>query len=137
MRRVFRGEKELFNALKERIIPDLKESEFAMSKYDCYSEKHQMDIELKCRYTHYDNLVIEKIKYEALMERAKVFGYRPVYINSTPEGVWAFRLDEIPEPSWSKRGMPKTTEFRNKNFVSKDVGYYDLSLGVDISDLLD
>jgi hypothetical protein len=136
MTRLFRGEKELFNEIKERIIPDLKESEFAMSKYDCYSEKHKIDIELKCRNTHYDNLVIEKIKYDALMERAKVFGNKPIYINSTPKGVWAFRLDEIPEPVWSKRNMPKTTEFRNKTFVSKDVGYYDLSLGVDISDLL-
>ncbi len=137
MRRLFRKEQELFDALKDRVINDLEKSEFTMSKYDCYSEKHGIDIELKCRYTHYDALVIEKIKYDALMERAKIFGFRPVYINSTPEGVWAFRLDELPEPSWSYRGMPKTTEFQNRNFVSKQVGYYDISSGVNISDLLD
>ena len=136
MRRLFRKEQELFDALKERVIDDLTKSEFTMSKYDCYSEKHGIDIELKCRYTHYDDLVIEKIKYDALMERAKIFGFRPVYINSTPEGVWAFRLDELPEPKWSFKGMPKTTEFQNRNFVSKQVGYYKISSGVDISDLL-
>ena len=136
MSRLFRKEVELFEALKESMIPDLKESEFAMSKYDCYSERHKIDIELKCRYTHYENLLIEKIKYDALMERSKIFGYRPVYINSTPDGVWVFRIDDIPEPAWSKRGMPKTTEFKNRNFIPKDVGYYNISLGVNISDLL-
>lgn len=136
MRPPFRKEQELFDALKDRVIKDLTKSEFTMSKYDCYSEKHGMDIELKCRYTHYDTLVIEKAKYDALMERASIFGFKPVYINSTPEGVWVFKIDELPEPSWSNRSMPKTTEFHNRNFVSKQVGYYDISLGVNISDSL-
>jgi hypothetical protein len=48
-------------------------------------------------------LVIEKIKYDALVARASMFGTVPVYINSTPVGVWSFRLTELPEPTWEER----------------------------------
>ena len=99
-------ERELFNLIKERIADDLKVSEHNMSKYDCYSLAHNSDIELKCRNLHYDDLLIEKAKYDALIERAAMFGTLPVYINSTPNGVWSFRLSELPEPKWEVRWMP-------------------------------
>lgn len=129
-------ERELFNLIKERIADDLKVSEHKMSKYDCYSLAHNSDIELKCRNLHYDDLLIEKAKYDALIERATMFGTVPVYINSTPNGVWSFRLSELPEPSWEERRMPKTTHFTNNNMIVKMVGYYNISLGKDITELL-
>ncbi len=107
-----------------------------MSKYDCYSISYNADIELKCRNRHYNDLVIEKIKYDALVARASMFGTVPVYINSTPIGVWSFRLTELPEPSWEERRMPKTTHFSNNNMIVKVVGYYNISLGKNITDLL-
>ena len=107
-----------------------------MSKYDCYSLSYNADIELKCRNVHYDDLVIEKIKYDALIARAAMFGTRPIYINSTPLGVWSFRLDELSEPAWEERRMPKTTYFANNNMIVKVVGYYNISLGKNITDLL-
>ncbi len=129
-------ERELFNLIKERIADDLKVSEHKMSKYDCYSLSYNADIELKCRNVHYDDLVIEKIKYDALIARAAMFNTRPIYINSTPLGVWSFRLDELAEPAWEDRRMPKTTYFANNNMIVKVVGYYNISLGKNITDLL-
>lgn len=129
-------ERELFNLIKERIADDLKVSEHKMSKYDCYSLAHNSDIELKCRNLHYDDLLIEKAKYDALIERATMFGTIPVYINSTPSGVWSFRLSELPEPRWEERRMPKTTHFTNNNMIVKMVGYYNISLGKNITGLL-
>lgn len=129
-------EAQLFELLKQHIIPDLLPSKIKTSRYDCYSVEHNVDIELKCRKKHYDDLVIEKKKYDALIERAVSFGTHPVYINSTPKGVWAFRLQELDEPVWEERGMPKTSEFKQRQFITKVVGYYNIFKGKDITDLL-
>ena len=136
MRIAIINEGHLYDLLKEHIIPDLLPSEVQMSRYDCYSLGHNVDIELKCRKKHYDDLLIEKKKYDALLERADKHGTNPVYINSTPVGVWAFRLLEIDEPVWEERGMPKTSEFRQRHFIQKVVGYYNISDGKDITELL-
>jgi hypothetical protein len=129
-------ESHLYDLIKSKIIPDLEPSEVQMSRYDCYSIEHNIDVELKCRKKHYDDLLIEKKKYDALIDRAKKHGTNPVYINSTPVGIWAFRLLEIDEPVWEERGMPKTSEFRQRHFVTKVVGYYNIYLGSDITSLL-
>ena len=97
-------------------------SENPFSKYDCYSIYYKLDIELKCRRTHYNDLLIEKIKYDALMDRARKYGTKPVYINSTPVGVWAFYIADHPM-KWEFRQMPRTTDFARNDKVPKQVGY--------------
>lgn len=133
---MFIKEQQLFEALKNSFIPDLEKSENPMARYDCYSLSHNIDIELKCRRKHYDDLLIEKKKYDALLLRASNFGTDPVYINSTPSGVWVFRLTVVPEPEWETRGMPKTSEFRQRQFIDKVVGYYNVVKGTEITDKL-
>ena len=99
---------DLFNILKICFMTDLEKSESQYSRFDCFSSKWKMDIELKCRRTHYDELLIEKDKYDALMDRAKKFGTRPFYINSTPQGIYAFNLEELKDIKWEmKGGLPK------------------------------
>lgn len=120
-------EKDLFLFMVS-LIPDLEMSDYQFSKYDCYSRMYKMDIELKCRRSHYDDLMIEKIKYDALMKRAKKFGTRPVYVNSTPKGIWAFYLDECFIDWWSK-DLPKTTDFDINDKVHKIVGYLSIHKG--------
>lgn len=131
---MFSHESQLFTALKESFIPDLQPSEKATARYDCYSLLHNIDIELKCRKRHYDELLIEKKKYDSLILRASNFGTSPVYINSTPQGVWAFRLLEIDQPAWETRGMPKTSEFSQRQFINKIVGYYHVDIGSNLTD---
>lgn len=131
---MFANEQQLFDALKDSFIPDLTPSEKPMARYDCYSLSHNIDIELKCRKRHYDELLIEKKKYDSLILRASNYGTSPVYINSTPVGVWAFRILEIDQPAWETRGMPKTSEFSQRHFIDKVVGYYHVDLGVNITE---
>ena len=131
---MFVKEQQLFNALKESFMPDLKKSVDPMARYDCYSIILNIDIELKCRRKHYDDLLIEKKKYDALLLRALNFGTDPVYINSTPSGVWVFRIAVATEPEWETRGMPKTSEFSQRQFINKVVGYYNVSTGTEITD---
>lgn len=126
-------EKELFNLIKENIIPDLKPSEGAMSPYDCYSLQYNLDLELKCRRSHYSELLIEKMKYDSLILRAEKYGTTPVYVNSTPKGIWVFRILDIEQPKWQLKKMPKTTDFKNNEKVDKEVGFYSVSLGTEIS----
>ena len=114
-------EQQLFNALKESFMPDLKKSDDPMARYDCYSIIHNIDIELKCRRKHYDDLLIEKKKYDALLLRALNFGTDPVYINSTPSGVWVFRIAVATEPEWEVKYLRKTTTFTNANQIPKEI----------------
>lgn len=123
MKLTFRKEKELFQYLKENHIQDLQTCVDEYSFYDCYSEKLNADIELKCRHSHYDELLIEKIKYDKLLQRALEFRTIPLYINSTPFGVYAFNLSTMPSPQWEEREMPTTTYFANKEKIIKVVGY--------------
>jgi Holliday junction resolvase len=119
-------EQELFEFLKENYLPDLKMSDEPMSHWDCYSAKYYYDIELKCRRAHYDDLLIEKMKYDNLLNRSKRFGTIPVYINSTPVGIYVFKLNEV-DISWETKKMPATTDFTRKEKVDKVVGFLNLT----------
>lgn len=112
-------EQELFYIMKT-IISDLEQTE-QFSYYDCYSEQYNMHIELKCRKTHYEDLLIEKIKYDKLKK------VKSRYINSTPIGIYSFDIQKIDEPRWWKEFMPTTTEFTNHIKIEKIVGYININ----------
>jgi hypothetical protein len=120
-------EADLFEYLKGK-LPDLQLAKDQYSKYDCYSLHHKMDIELKCRRTHYPDLLIERAKYSALMERSMAYATTPVYICSTPEGIWVFRLEDI-EMNWFTKSLPKTTDFGQRQWVDKEIAMIDISQG--------
>ena len=122
-------EPELFQWLKHFYYPDLVMSEDQFSKHDCVSDKHSYFIELKSRHTHYDDLLIEKFKYDSLFYRSKS-GYNPVYINATERGIWQFNLKDLPEPKWEVRIMPQNTEFTERVEIDKIVGYFNVRDGI-------
>ena len=83
--KVITSEKQLFSFIQERFILDLQPTVSKTSRYDCFSESFKMDIELKCRRKHYDDLLIEKKKYDSLMERSAKHNTIPVYIKILKE----------------------------------------------------
>jgi len=125
-------EKGLFNWIKKNFISDLKESEKRTSRYDCFSKEYNLDIELKCRRTHYSDLIIEKKKYDALMLRSKEHGTIPVYVNSTPKGVWAFYIADI-RITWQNKLLPKHTDFSDNTFIEKEIGSLTLVSGIELT----
>lgn len=127
---MIQNEKELFEFLKAGYLVDLEPSEHQYSKYDCFSLSKKIDLELKCRQKHYDDLLIEKDKYDSLLARASEYGTKPYYVNSTPEGVFVFNLSKIPSPEWGVRLMPKTSHFSNREKVEKVVGYLSINKGL-------
>lgn len=123
------NEQELFNILKKDYYPDLIKVDDEYSNFDCVSEREDMYVELKCRHTHYDNLLIEKYKYDRVKEQANLMGRIPIYICSTPEGIWEFNLDTFKIKWQDKDNLPKTTEFKNIEKVVKTVGFLPISKG--------
>ena len=120
-------ESELFDYLKDKHFPDLEKSEGAFDSFDCTTIEKKLYIELKCRHSHYPDLLIEEMKYRRLINQA---GTRtPYYINSTPQGIYAFDLSRVPEPAWSERRMPATTEFSDTRRIMKLVGFLHLDYG--------
>ena len=123
------SEEELFDQLSE-LIPDLKKAENEYSTFDCTSEILNAYIELKCRHTHYSTLLIEKSKYDRLIDEARSKLMAPLYINSTPEGVWSFNLNKFDDLVWTDQdNLPATTEFDNKEKVTKLVSFLPVEKG--------
>lgn len=125
-------EQELYNKLKSRLIPDLEFSEKKYSKWDCYTSRYNLHIELKCRNKHYDELLIEKSKYDSLMLLDT--GVR--YICSTPQGVYSFNIKEMPVPVWIEKSLPATSSFSNRNWIPKLVGFMNISNSINITYLI-
>lgn len=113
-------EVELYKFLQSK-IPDLQMTKYKYSYFDCISHSKKYLIELKCRKTHYDKLLIERSKYDKMIDTSNQMKYKPAYVNSTPQGIFWFWLRA--EPQWEKRQMPESTEFNRNDVIHKEVGY--------------
>jgi hypothetical protein len=126
------SELELFETLRKNLLPDLKKSDSEFARFDCESAQAKLHIELKCRRTHYEDLLIEKNKFDALVARADLIGFIPCYINSTPLGIYAFNLRTV-KVTWETRQMPSFTDFSNAQLVEKAVGFLPIAQAVHLS----
>jgi hypothetical protein len=108
MERSTMTEQRLFDYIKETYLEDLQKSEHTYEYIDATSHGYRLSIELKCRHTHYDELILEKDKYESLMQQANELGFTPFYINSTPKGIYAFNLRKI-TVTWTTKRLPSST----------------------------
>tara|TARA_R110000824_G_C14701825_1_gene622761 strand:- start:93 stop:482 length:390 start_codon:yes stop_codon:yes gene_type:complete len=118
-------EKDLFQYLTGCCYTDLLKARKQMSRWDCYSPDTFHRIELKCRGVHYDTLLIEKKKYDAMINKCNDNLDIPMYINSTPKGVYRFNL-YIVEPIWEVQYHNRTTQFSNTNKIPKEVAMLDI-----------
>ena len=119
-------ESDLFDWLKQNVYIDLVKSKNQMSRWDCYSPSTGHRIELKCRRKHYDKMLLERKKYDAMLLECEKHFDVPIYINSTPEGVYLWNLLEI-NPTWETNFRnPATTQFGNTNRISKEVTYLEI-----------
>ena len=101
-------EQGLFDYIKATYLEDLEKSEHVYEYIDATSNGYKLTIELKCRHSHYDELILEKDKYESLVNRANDLGFTPFYINSTPKGIYAFNL-RIIKVTWTTKRLPSST----------------------------
>ena len=126
---IFR-EVELFEFLKER-IPDL-EPGTATERFDAISMDLRAIFELKCRRTHYDDLMIEKHKWDALAEISLLRAFRAFYISSTPLGIYCWEIDPISPPEWQIKALPNRTDFPGAKTTSRPVGFLHIDQAADL-----
>lgn len=119
------NEQALYDWLVEFYYPDLVKATSPISRWDCYSPEFYHRIELKCRKTHYNQLIIEKKKYDALIKKCDDNLDIPMYINSTPEGVYRFNLYFV-KPEWQVKKLRATTEFENNKWIDKEIALLDV-----------
>ena len=113
-------EKDLFEYLVSCCYDDLVMAKKKLSRWDCYSPASSHRIELKCRSKHYDTLLIEKKKYDAMIAKCNDNLDVPMYINSTPLGIYRFNLYLV-TLKWEIQYHNKTTQFGNTNKIPKEV----------------
>ena len=120
-------ENDLFEWLKQNVYPDLVKSKNPLSRWDCYSPNTGHRIELKCRKKHYNTLLLEKKKYDAMILECEKHLDIPIYINSTPDGIFSFNLNKIYPTFEVNNKNPATTQFYNNNRVEKEVTYLEIN----------
>ena len=113
-------EKDLFEWLNQNHYNTLVNSKNPISRWDCYDIETRNRIELKCRRKHYNTLLLEKAKYDALVSKSNKHLDIPIYINSTPNGIYLFNLLEV-ELNWFIKSLPATTEFQKRMWIKKEV----------------
>ena len=130
-------ELKLVSMLRKQYIPDLTPIKPDNSHYDAISFAHNAIVELKCRRRHYQRFMIEKVRYDRLMTIALSEQMGCLYIVSSPSGVWSFDLMAMAEPEWGKRSLPKKSTWSAGNkMMEKEVGYWDVNDGLNITHLL-
>ena len=122
-------EQELLTHLAATSVPNLERMEYGFSHWDCTASYNLpfgrvgFILELKCRETHYPELLIEQAKYDWLIEEAGKRSARPAYINWTPSGIFAWDLYRVPQPHWEVKELPKSTQFDQTHLIPKVVGF--------------
>lgn len=122
-------EKDLFEWLSQNHYKTLVNSKNTISRWDCYDIETQNRIELKCRRKHYDTLILEKSKYDAIIKESDKNLDIPIYINSTPEGIYLFNLNNI-DVKWFNKSLPATTEFKKRMWVKKEIAELDINKAI-------
>lgn len=127
-------EKLLFNLIKNNFVPDL-ESTDEFNPTDGISKEKDLAIELKCRNTYYRFLLLEKKKYNKLIEHKNCR-----YINSIVNGenieIYSWNVKKLKNLNWHWRLMPNTTEFGNISWINKEVAFIDIKLAKNLTNVL-
>jgi len=116
------NEKTLFDELK-KLIPDLEKTSNEYDYSDAFSVSKNIRAELKCRGESYDTLLIEKYKWDKLMEYPEKIVY---YVCSAPDGIYLFDIKKLNEPKWEVQKHNRTTMFENNEKIDKVVGFYNV-----------
>ena len=122
-------EKDLFEWLSKNYYKTLVNSKNPISRWDCYDIETQNRIELKCRRKHYNTLILEKSKYDAIIKESDKNLDIPIYINSTPEGIYLFNLNKI-DIKWFTKSLPASTEFKKRMWIKKEITELDINKAI-------
>ena len=81
---------ELFALVKANLYEDSAPCPNTDSHYT--SARYGLYFQVRCRVEHYDSVMLDKAGYELLIQNANAMGFVPLYICSTPVGIWELNL---------------------------------------------
>jgi hypothetical protein len=120
-------QEQMVKELNEKFFKDepVKLTDDQFNYFDCYNDKYV--IELKNRRPPYGpssfngSTMIEKIKYDALVNEAKKSNRKALYIVrfDTTKEFYLWNLDKHQDLFWSEDSKPATTDFENNNMINK------------------
>lgn len=90
---------ELFALVKANLYEDSTTCPNTDSHY--ISVEYGLCFQVRCRVEHYDTVMLDKAGYELLIQNANAKGLVPLYICSTPVGIWEFNLALV-KPKFDK-----------------------------------
>jgi len=102
------------------------------ARYDAFDTEHGIMLEIKCRNKHYDDTLLEKMKYDWNKQYAEENDLAFMYaVSMTYKGghkVYLFdpivmERDEEYDFKWHTRKLPAQTEFSRTEWIDKEVGY--------------
>jgi hypothetical protein len=120
-------ESEMINTLNERVFTDdhINKTIDEFDKVDCHNKLYTLELKFRNMPSdRYNDCFLEKAKYDALIERAKIKNKKAGYIAAYSCGsYYAWNLSELTDQNyefnWEQNFMKKTTHFTNNNQVSK------------------
>lgn len=76
----------------------------------------------------FNEWIIQKDKYDFLIEQSKNNNAIPLYINFFKDGILIWNLFDIKEPKWIQGDLPKNSQDIEEKLVSKTIGYLNTNL---------
>ena len=114
-------EPELIKIL-QAVKGDVKKSENQYCVYDCYNEDALF--ELKCRRANYNEYVIEKHKYDSLLEEANKQDKEVYYVVSDLDNIYIYDLKKV-NVNWRMQKAPTKTDFAGSKRTTRLQGFID------------
>ena len=102
------------------------------SRYDAFDPELGIMLEIKCRNRHYDDTLLEKMKYDWNKQYAIDNGFEFIYAVAMPnkegETLYLFATltmeeDDDYDFKWHTKKLPAKTEFGGSEWIDKEVGY--------------
>lgn len=121
------NEAQLLTKIQDTFHWDITKTEDTYCRWDAESPDYL--VELKARRAHYNTQIIEYSKLESLMDEAGKQEKTVMYIASTPNIILVFNISELCSQeynfNWENKRLPAQTDFGNKQWKDKKVGYID------------
>ena len=104
------------------------------SRYDAFDTENGIMLEIKCRSKHYDDTLLEKIKYDWNKQYAEKNDLEFMYAVSMPfkggHNIYLFdpliMEEENYDFKWHTKKLPAKTHFASKEWIDKEVGYLNI-----------
>jgi len=121
------NERKLLEKLNETFQWELCKTDDTYCRWDAENEDYV--VELKCRRAHYNTQMIEYDKLDALVFEARATDRQALYVCCTPKIVMIFNITKLCLEeynfNWENKRLPKQTDFGNRQWGNKKVGYID------------